>query len=488
MVDVSIDKALEKTELTQVLKRSEGVKELKYIFGAGKANYRLESLDDTGYHAIFDAIFRVVRTELYAYLQESTTGKKTLASDRLDACAVTLRLVIEAGNTKLKPKTAAAVLDHITDSLPTTADDYCIPLQEEYLKSLRIILEHPSHLEHLRKKQWQGLCDFLVTAINHGSESEEQISGPTASVRTTSIDSKTGTFLSSRTSQGSGRRSPASKGKGSMGQLVRSMGLLTAATNAPVMTRARSVMECLTSYLSYAKNSHSDALSCFNNVLLASLTEDKSLARQALFSLLQVSTRLWSIKSNSIKDQIALTVMLGEELLCEPSPPEETETSHILSNVFDAMRFEYQQRNDRDMLHMDDVSFRGSNDSHPLHLSDLACVLESSRAVSNWMLMSAMSILMQATNEVIDDARTTKQVNGTPRKRRRLMSKLDAILECALTLSGGEGLCAIQLLAFSARRSSGLPQMLAEAFLRLAGRMLDDDVAISSWSMLLFAQ
>ena len=399
-----------------------------------------------------------------------------------------LRYAVDIGVSVISYKTAAAVIDHITDTLPVAGEGYCSPLSNDYLKSLRAILEYPSHVEHLREKHWQSLSDFLVAGIKHGS-AEEASNKNGASARTESEDSRNSRYLSIRTSQQSSARSLGSQSTSSTTELLISLSLLTSATNAPLMTRARSILPCLTDFLERATTSQHDAFAAVNNVLSRAITEDISLARSAIFGLVPVIRRLWLTKSSVVRDQMIITLTLGHELLAPQDSTRLAENERLcLSNLFDALVLDYQRRNDRELLHMDDIRFTETGESQPVGLQGIMPVTESGRALSNWSVASIIASLAVA----IDAFRSTEEMvevsNETPRKRRKVATHVDDIISKALASTGSEKTSALQIIIFLMKGSERASEAVAIHILQFASGILEDDSTVASWSMLLFAQ
>jgi ataxia telangiectasia mutated family protein len=445
-------------------------------------------LRDDAYHGIFEAVFRLVRSEKPEYLRTNLPKKKSTIATRLGNSASVLRLAVEIGVPVISHKTAVAVIDHIRDTLPVADEGYCLPLRNDYLKSLRAILEYPSHVEHLRRKHWQSLNDFLVAGIQNGS-AEDTSSKNGASGQTESQDSRNGRYLSVRTSQHSSARSLGSQPTNSTAELLISLRLLTSATNAPLMTRAASILPCLTEFLEYATISQHDAFEGANNILSTAITEDISLARSTVFGLLPVIRRLWSTKSSALKDQMVITLTLGHGLLAAQDGTRLTESEHLsLINLLDVLVLEYQRRTDREMLTIDDLRFTGPDVSQPVGLQGIVPLIESGRALSNWSVVSIIACLSMAVDSFQSREDTAELSSGTSRKRRKVTSRVDEIVSQALAGTGSEKSAALQIIIFLMKESEGAPDTVAGNMLKLAGGILEDDSAVASWSMLLFAQ
>jgi ataxia telangiectasia mutated family protein len=444
-------------------------------------------LRDDAYHGIFEAVFRLVRSDKPEYLRTNPPRKKAILASRLETSATVLRYAVEIGVPVVSHKTTVAVVDHITHTLPVPGGGYCSPLRNDYLKSLRAILEYPSHVEHLRTKHWQSLSDFLVAGITH--DYEEALGKHVASGRTESEESKDSRYLSVRTSQNSSARSPGSQSTNSTAELIISLQLLTAATNAPLMTRASSILLCLVEFLEHATVSQNDAFTAINNVLARAITEDIFLARSVVFGLMQVIRRLWPTKSSVLKDQMIITLILGHEIFSNQESTGLPDSDRLsLTNLFDVLVLDYQRRSDREILHMDEIRFTNTSTPHPVGLPGIVPVIESGRAISNWSVVSIIASLAITIDRFQNMEDATELYNGAPRKRRKVTKRVDEVFSQALTGSGSEKASALQIMVFLMRDSESVADAIAGNILKFASGIVEDDSTVASWSMVLFAQ
>jgi ataxia telangiectasia mutated family protein len=255
------------------------------------------------------------------------------------------------------------------------------------------------------------------------------------------------------------------------------------------MTRATSILQCLTEFLEHATISRHDAFEGANNILSSAITEDISLARSTLFGLLPVIRRLWSTKSSVLKDQMIITLTLGHELLANQDGTRLTESEHLsLINLLEVLVLDYQRRIDREMLTIDDLRFTEPDISQPVGLQGIVPLIESGRALSNWSVVSIIACLTAAIDRFQSTEETVELSSGIPRKRRKITRRVDEIVSQALAGTGSEKSGALQIIIFLMKESEGAPDTVAGNMLKLASGILEDDSTVASWSMLLFAQ
>ena len=430
----------------------------------------------------------MVSIEKSAYLhpKKAAISSSNKAATRLASCADTFRLAAEFAASRIKPKTATAVIDHIIHILPASGQSFCQPLRDDYLRSLRVILECPSHGEHLRQKLWLSVVDFLVDGI-HQHTGEDGTNNYGGKGRTDSQDSRNGRHLSVHISQSSGAKSNRTDASSSaIDELVLSLSLVTAITHAPLMSRALSITDCILEYLSSTARPQHPSLEALNNVLFKAVTEDMSLARSVIFRLIPIIRRIWPIKSAAAKDQMQISLLIGKELLLDHTGPTIISQDNLssLTNLYDVMVNEYHRRNGRDILHVEDVSFALESPMSLYGLELLAPKASDPRAMSNWTVVSIIASLALALDSAHNQAASDRATDEIPNKRQKLASCMEEIFCQARTSKSMERLTAIQVLPFLLHESSLAYAMFAAQLPDFANLVLEDDAAVASWMMI----
>jgi ataxia telangiectasia mutated family protein len=125
--------------------------------------------DDKSYHSLYEAIFRCILLEKEGYFSSKKTARSVAnAAARLEKCAEALRRAVRHGATKIKRKTAKAIIDHITQVLLGPEDTFIAPLLKDYVKTLVTFLSFPANVEHLTavsSESWDTCVDFCVDAL-----------------------------------------------------------------------------------------------------------------------------------------------------------------------------------------------------------------------------------------------------------------------------------------------------------------------------------
>lgn len=103
-----------------------------------------ELLGDAAFQKIFETLFSIIRNEKSKHIKAASPYARNGAELRLNQSATAFRVVADAAATRIKHKTAIAVLDHVVDTLPVQNAELFAPLRNEYMKSFRALLHNPS--------------------------------------------------------------------------------------------------------------------------------------------------------------------------------------------------------------------------------------------------------------------------------------------------------------------------------------------------------
>lgn len=420
-------------------------------------------LSDKGYHALFETLFRVTQSEKAAYAKGSKSAR-SLASTRLSACASTLRLAVEVGLHTVRHKTVKALIDHITQVLPTSDESFCEPILKDYAKALRTLLEYRPHVEHFSKEDWQALVDFCIGGIQISLNVEDAQS----SVLTISNGSNRLLNRISRSATPSTLGSsylPGSSAKGdssveivrTLDEFVLCLHYLLSTSNAPVLEKASAVFAIILAVLRVPSTAgaHHAAFMCINTALYAVITEDIDLARQTFRDLIPHIRRLWQTKSLALREEMIITMINGEALLSSLIQLEDYEDCKSdLQGLLDAISVEYAKRSERDQLQFDDLDLAlGYSDN------DMCVVLRTKtfnlrqgtvKSEQSWAVLDiTTSILATLGNSRLSSSLSASVDDlATPRKRRRVISAVDTLLLSLESASTSERLIPLQSLAF----------------------------------------
>jgi ataxia telangiectasia mutated family protein len=472
-----------------------------------------EALKDNGYHGIFEALFKVAHTEKQAYLFAKNLNGKTKAEASLATCSDVLRMTIRAGAGKLKKKTVKAVIEHVTQLLPTSNGEYCAGLNQFYLKVLGTLLEHEPHVEHLDEDDWTATVDFCLHGISDFSREgrgEDQLSNgtPTSLPYQGSSSGRASTTKLSVRSAGNRNSANAVTRKNSE-ELLECLLYLVSANNAPIIERAeeiiQGIMQFLRSHGFLVNPIHQVAFSALNVTLSSMNTDRTSLTQSLAPDLIPIIGRLWSSKSlskdemlNSVKDEMMVTLLQlrlhMERFVIDNSAKGFQKDVEELETI---LRNDYGKRVDRDQLQLDDLDL-GSFSSEEfeskasIRMGSLKLRNHAIRAERKWAILKSLCVLDELLHVRVPPLSEDEEGNAIddsihPRKRRRIAQRYDGFAMRLGSQEAGERLAALQTIIFMLPDQSLSKEALGDLLNLLLSCIADQRGEICSWALLAIA-
>ena len=432
-------------------------------------------------------------------MKSSKPTSKNQSGSRLSSCAAVVRLAVEVGVKKLRPKTVKALVDHITQTLPTVSEVYCEPLCLDYLKSLRTVLEYQPHVEHMVKEDWHNLVDFCNEGITLSQASAGNDSSTPNSTQYV-LSGTGGSSVHLAASTGSRRESGAqesanSRIKNNVEELVFCLSQLMSSPNAPVMEKAQSMMVILMNLLhssASAGRSHQAAFATMNCILARITTNDISLTRDIVEAIVPLIRRFWPTKSMPLKDEMLITLVHLRSYITTASEPKDAESLRTeLEGLLQSMQSEYSRRAERDQLQLDELRFlsRSGMRHRPVPLSIAGVHLRAglTKSEQSWAIPQTLGFLTSAvgtytTEKMKRDA--TDDAEDSRRKRRRTVQPLDDLLRQTKNSHITGRLCALQVVPFLLDRMTTAREELTLVLDSLLGSISDENGTIASWAMI----
>ncbi|EXJ78824.1 hypothetical protein A1O1_09226 [Capronia coronata CBS 617.96] len=471
-------------DLKRILTHVRGTFQSKHV-KQGQAEGKFKESDEDDFHVTFELLYKVVSKQRPAYLRATKPTTKNGAASRLEVAAAALRLAVEIGNPFVRFKTALSVLDHIVDTLPTADGSWCEPLVNDYLKTFRILLDHAPHVEHMRRKQWQTYVDFTLAALSSAFD-DGMPEGDSAHSQATSVASKDGHHMSVRVSQISAR-TPGKDIALRAEEIILALKNLTSVTNAPIMTRSSVIGHTVREFLETATRSQEVAFEVVNNVVRVSLTEDVALTQRLLCDLMPVMRRL-SSRSALIRERIIAILFPCRYLFLASEGPWPWTDMSNLEHLLNTLLSEYTARNGRDLLHFDDLQPVLAGDKSPLQVKQFKPLRDSARAVSSWMTLSVIASILLALSRRVDSQSADVADGDAPRKRRRVQTRLEEVLQLAAEGAGQEKLIALQVVFFLQDQSTHIQQESLYRVTTVLSDFSQEDGGVQTWIFLVFGR
>ncbi|GAB7358096.1 hypothetical protein MBLNU230_g0257t1 [Neophaeotheca triangularis] len=504
MAQVTLRDALEHIESNAIRQRNEGLSDLKHILRHNQSNPKVETLGDASFHRILEVLFKVAVNEQSTYIKSKTPTTRSAAEGRLSACAGALRLAVEVGVKSLKLKSIRALLDHLMQTISIPSGGYCEPIALDYAKCLKSLLSYQPHVEHLPGKEWERAATFCLDSLVE-TDVDPEDSDNRSGLHVPSTNGTSGANGQSYRSSRSGAKEPAaSQGVRSVNkqvsdELVGTLRLLTAAPNANVTAKASSLIEGLIQYLrqsTLATKAHQDAFATVNNIVKWAITEAIDLVQGSAVELLRLIRHFWSTKSSSLKDELLISMILlrptVENLLRQSTP---TPLRIELSGLLQVLSLEYSKRLDRDQLSLDNIRLESISDRRrarsDIHTPLFVLKCHGARVEHQWALVSVMASFYEHVYgaETREDAsdHDDEDAERRPRKRQRLTSSFDEMLDGTLAGLASARACHLQILAFQILQQAFSPKRLTRTFDKLAISGAAEDSEVVSWAFVAIA-
>ncbi|OJK01690.1 hypothetical protein ASPACDRAFT_1898851 [Aspergillus aculeatus ATCC 16872] len=482
MGEITLEGAIALLASDKLKARSDGLADLKHILQQNRKSSKLNTLNDKACHKLFESLFRYVSVEKSLYTRASSKGA---SASRLSSCASVIRTAIDVFLPNLRTKSVRAIVDHVTETVSTPGAPLADILGVDYIKCLTTLFSFPPHLEHLAGNEWDKLLEFCLQILG-SHETDSQESGQTHRLSTLDslVASANGASTPSRVSFRENSRPDTS----AVTEAVLCIQLLIGCPTAPILESAEEILQELTKLLSsssLAGNGYQAAFDCINRVVMKVLPEQSDLARISLLNLIPVIRRLWPTKILGLKDELIVTSMLCVIILTDAAHREPSESLiHTIEDMLVTLQTEYTKRPEKDMLQLDELSFhrRTSTERHEYFTWPR---LDAPRSEHNWTMLWVTAKLIELLEDIAVRLSTPSEIKSSTKKR-RLTSMFEDIIRQSTTASNASRVCALQLLPFlhNCYGSIDSKTVLLE---RLLPSMLDDNSAISIWTMVAIA-
>jgi ataxia telangiectasia mutated family protein len=465
-------------------------------------------LTDKAYHKIFEDLFRVVITEKAALPSANKNTKaKANANGRLQACSEAVREVAQSAASKLKPKTLEAVIEHIIQTIPYSNGEYCGPIALHYLKTLCIVLEQRSNVEHLKHNIWDDIVGFsLQGLVQYLDDNEVDPSGLSRS--RTGVRRSPESFLNSANSNGRNHSQDGSLSRQNAEDLLQILSCLVSVPNAPILQRsdaiADTVIRVLSSQGSAVRQLQKIAFSILNAILSATREDRGPLAEAIAREAVPVICRFWQGKSvakdemlSSVRDEMLILLFLTH-LHMERSVLEDLDGfASTLNDLLEVMRAEYSGRSERDQLQLEDIDMSDLGSAiaemTPFQMHDFRLRAHNIRAERNWANLQVIGILERLV-KISQQRRTLgaelddDDMDNQPRKRKRTAQTSDRLLAALKSDEENVRIAGLQILPFVLQQTQFSGPILTDLLDQLGACALDKRGNIASWALLAIAR
>ena len=415
-----------------------------------------------------------------------------------------LHLAVQASVTVIRSKTVKALIGHILKTTIGTGNRYCEPLATHYIRTLRTVLEYQPHTEHLKSEDWQALVHFCSDGIQTSSESLEEQDSNDLVILDSSDRLRCQTSRSATPSSVNGsiasvrhlaiRNTSENTDRQIADELMQCLSALFIVPHAPILEIAEEKLGTLLEFLQVTAplsrtQSQEAAFACINVMLSATITEDLSVATSIVKQTIPQIRRLWQQKTHhSLKKEMVLAVVHGEPLFPKLLNTD-GEFRNELERLLDILQGEYSKRAERELLQPDDLLFDSvspRSSENPLSNRVFRLRLGSKGSEQTWATLWSIAVIFTHLKDQLEaDAPSTRNDRvETPKKRRKISSPLNAIIDTISTSVGPEKVAALQIISFVSLETSLDTSDLSRLFGVLTSLISSEVSSIAVWTML----
>lgn len=489
--ELRITEAIRTLRAGGVKNRVDGVTDIIAVFKQNRNPGDLKSLKDPAYHDLFEALFKTAAEEKRLYRSAKTDTGRAKAERALAHCSEALRAGLRAGAEKLQQATVRAVIRNVTTFVSPANGDFDVASSQSYLKVLNTALEHESHVELLEISDWMATAEYCIDGLVH--QAADPPSPGTPRGRQLPRSASSVNLL-------------ANIRKRNAEELMECLRSLVSASNAPISQATESIVTAIIGFLQSEGNIighfHHVGFAALNAVLFATYAEDTALFTSLVPTILSMISQLWSSKTaandemlNVSKDEMAMTfILLRLHMKMLISRSNDSETQNLLAAVQQAIRNDYEKRNERDQLQIDDLilSSGSTQESYKelLQCGHLFLRPTNMRGERRWAAVKVLAIVDELLHDVTssegDQLQDEADVHDLrhPRKRRRVARRLDAVIDDIKLGSTAARLAGLQTLLFALPGCELKNEELANSLEQLMPFLLDRDSNISGWTLI----
>jgi len=444
---------------------------------------------------IFEVLFEDATKTKSVYIKSKTSRTETAAESRLAVCAAVLRYAVETWVERIRSQTVRALVDHITQLLPTPASGFCRPLRLDYLRTLVKVFGYQSHVEHLPQKRWNSVVEFCLDGIQGFGESLGYLADDSHGDGSAGAASNR-VLLS--TSNGRRQNEHTADGNACLEELFRSLSLLTLAPMAPVLDKSNDILSTIGTFLqavktnAYSSSFHMPAMTLLNNVLVRVSTQSTKLTYDALEEVFPTFRSMWTSKEVLLRDEILIALYHTQEYLLNLAGTERGEILIVeVERLLEIMANDYYDalRGTRGHLELDELSLGARTlncELMPFQNHCFALRKATSKSEHNWAVLHFIAFFVNwiDLHNESNQAPAGRDLSPGRHKRRRRERKIEELLSTAKSSNPAERAYVLQVVSFvTARRALDVDEIVA-ILNELMLYIVDSNAAVSSWAML----
>jgi ataxia telangiectasia mutated family protein len=308
---LSLQEAVRLISSDKAKERSEGIELYKDIFQNPQTLQDLSEGDDDGRRWLrtMQALFTCVQIDKSAVMKKGLADAAPISIRRLKESAHMVQWTVEKACSYFPHPAFISVFNHLTQSLDDRGYVF-EPLAADYLKALRMLLNHRPHMDHLDVEKWTRVTACCFNILLNDSMDRELEDGEAKNLFAS--DEEDG-----NTSQRVSRVLDA--------EVTSCLQILVMAPNAPLIGPSHLCAHVLDRYASFLldypldSTAHLPALQGLNHVLSEMEINESLLLRRFAAKVWPAFLALWSTKSRQLKEQVIISMHILVPLFVQRS-------------------------------------------------------------------------------------------------------------------------------------------------------------------------
>ena len=414
-----------------------------------------------------------------------------------------MRTIVDVGLVKFRYKTLKALVEHISQSLPTADAGYCEPLLFDYFKALATLLEYRAHVEHLSSNDWHELLEFCIETARdlnrsvqyNGANLSNLQSGNSSRSRRVAAPSTPVDETQSFSSHDS-QRLFYPQLQGSNEDILLCLRHLVIVPSAPVASKVESilniVLDLLKTYPHRSKIQHI-LYEILDSILSRIVISDTSSSLRTVGALIPLIVKSWPQATFNQRKLMLSILLCGESLLSQVTRSDGEDATMNLVALLKAIKKQYCDRKPREQLQIEQLDFSkpvtSSHQKPPLSVRAMSLRPGTTMGEEPWCVIHVSASIYVVLEETVTDKVQYEEddfrINA---KRHKRSSPMDELLQDIRSPQTAFKVYALQVLAFAYEQHIFEPRLLQDTAELLMSHISNDDSLVVSWAIFAVAK
>ena len=435
-----------------------------------------------------------------ARASKSTASK---VSNRLAACGGLVRTIVDVGLMRFRHTTVKALVEHISQCLPTAHDDYCEPLIVDYFKALGILLGYEAHVEHLSSDEWHELLDFCINTARNLNRSEEPVDQNVSTLQSNLSLRSRRALTSNGAPEHSHSFSSRESQRLSYPQLQRSnedimlcIRHMTIVPNAPVVEKAEAILDVTLDLLAtypHLSKVLQNLYETIDSVLSRIIINNISLSFRTVSALIPLFRKTWKRATLNQRELMLSLLLRGESFFPQLIRSEAGDAISSLGALLEVIKGQYCSRKPRELLQVDDLDFSDItallSEHTPLKIKVMRLRTGALKGEDPWCVIHVSATIYTISERLANESACTEEDDFRANAKRQKRSRpIDELLQFLKESHLPSKVYALQVVTMLFNQISFEDTLLPDVADLLMLHISHDDTTVASWAIVAIAR